>query len=88
MSNATVKPPGAVKPAHVTVIVDSYFASHMKNPRGTGSWFFCAQPRLDFAHMQQGTDYVSFSCRSYADAKRAAKEWAVAQGHAWVWVQP
>jgi hypothetical protein len=60
----------------------------MKQPRGTGSWFFCAQPNLDFAHMQQGTDYVSFSNRSYADAKRAAKDWAVAQGHAWVWVCP
>ena len=73
----------------VTVDTDSFKRSHMKNPSGVGGWIFHRGgiKSLDFSKHKEGHDYFQHT-GSYAESKKAAKDWAKENGHSWIKVAP
>jgi hypothetical protein len=65
----------------------SYQWTHGKRPSGEGSWFFVAHKGgVDFKNDVEGEDYISVHGMRYADAKKAALDWAKKKGHARIYV--
>ena len=61
-----------------SIETNRYFNSHMKTPRGRGLWLFETAARA-----------VVFEFNgSYAEAKKAAQDWARANGQAALYVCP
>lgn len=74
----------------VEVSTDTFYRSHMKQPRGHGSWLFTrdgVQNTLDFSKHKKGEDYFEHQ-GTYPEAKKKAKEWAKSKGRSYIHVAP
>jgi hypothetical protein len=71
----------------VAVNSTQYQFAHGKPPKGYGSWFFTRNRRgVDFRKDELNKDYIQVSMMSYADAKRAAQQWAKEKGYDMIYV--
>jgi hypothetical protein len=72
-----------------TPIVDhsSYARSHMKSPKGEGSWMFSSARSINFDNHEEGKHYVTVNGK-FGEAKKKAQEWAKTQGHKVIYTQP